>query len=141
MKLKDFFGKPVKNKKSGQTNASIKKTSLKKLGLTEEELFNMEISEKLKPKNKKGQFQPFYLFMIAVIIFILAFALITPLTNSSNQVRTGVYNNVTIGLDCSNSSIPYYQQITCTVVDIIPAWIIALILSLGGAAFAAKFVL
>lgn len=133
MKLKEFFGKPVKNKKSGQINTNIKKIPLKRFGLTEKELFNIEIDEKLMPKNKRGQFQPFYLFMIAVIIFILAFALITPLTNSSGQIMTG--------LNCSNSSIPYYQKITCTVVDIIPAWIIALILSLGGTAFAAKFIL
>ena len=133
MKLKEFFGKPVKNKKSGQINTNIKKIPLKRFGLTEKELFNIEIDEKLMPKNKRGQFQPFYLFMIAVIIFILAFALITPLTNSSGQIMTD--------LNCSNSSIPYYQKITCTVVDIIPAWIIALILSLGGTAFAAKFIL
>lgn len=133
MKLKEFFGKPVKNKKSGQINTNIKKIPLKRFGLTEKELFNIEIDEKLMPKNKRGQFQQFYLFMIAVIIFILAFALITPLTNSSGQIMTD--------LNCSNSSIPYYQKITCTVVDIIPAWIIALILSLGGAAFAAKFIL
>jgi len=135
MKLKDLFGKPVKNKKSGQTIVNLKKIPLKRLGLTERELFNIEVSKKLKkPKkiNKKGQFQPFYLFMIAVIIFIAGFALASPLVHSSHQVRTD--------MNCSSSNLTTGQRVSCTTVDIIPAWVIGLILSIGGTAFAAKYI-
>ena len=134
MKLKDLFGKPVKNKKSGQTILAIKKIPLKRLGLTERELFNIEVSKKLKkPKlNKKGQFQPFYLFMIAVIIFIVGFSLASPLVNSSHQVRTD--------MNCSSANLTTGQRVSCTTVDIIPAWVIGLILSIGGTAFAAKYI-
>lgn len=82
-------------------------------------------------RNKKGQFQPFYLFMIAVIIFIVGFALASPLLNSSNHIRND--------MNCSNGNLSVGQHVACTTIDIIPAWLIGLILSLGGTAFAAKY--
>jgi len=48
MKLKDVLGKVVENKKNGQFNTNIKKNSLRKVGISKEELFNMDIDPKLK---------------------------------------------------------------------------------------------
>lgn len=47
MKLKDLLSKVVENKKNGQLNTSIKKNSLKKVGISEDDLFNMKIDTKL----------------------------------------------------------------------------------------------
>ncbi len=48
MKLKDLLSKVVENKSNGQLTTSIKKNSLKKVGISKEELFNMNIDPKLK---------------------------------------------------------------------------------------------
>ena len=48
MKLGDLLSKVVENRKNGQLNTSIKKNSLRKVGLSKEELFNMNIDPKLK---------------------------------------------------------------------------------------------
>lgn len=48
MKLKDLLGKVVENKKNGQFSTSLKKTKLKKVGISKEELFNMKVDVKLK---------------------------------------------------------------------------------------------
>ncbi len=48
MKLKDLLSKVVENKRNGQLNTSIKKNSLRKVGISKEELFNMNIDTKLK---------------------------------------------------------------------------------------------
>ena len=48
MKLKDFMSKVVENKKNGQLNTSIKKNSLRKVGISKEDLFDMNIDPKLK---------------------------------------------------------------------------------------------
>jgi len=48
MKLKDVLSKVVENKRNGQLNTSIKKNCLKKVGISEEDLFNMKIDPKLK---------------------------------------------------------------------------------------------
>ena len=47
MKLKDFLGSVVENKKNGQLNTCIKKNSLKKVGISKEELFDIDIGEEL----------------------------------------------------------------------------------------------
>lgn len=47
MKLKDLLSKVVENKKNGQLNTSIKKNSLKKTGMSEDDLFNMKVDTKL----------------------------------------------------------------------------------------------
>jgi hypothetical protein len=80
-------------------------------------------------KSKKGQY-PFFLFMIGVIIFLVAFQFAGPLVKSSAQVMSG--------MDCGNSSISTGQKISCTTVDIVAPFIIALLLGLGGVAFTAK---
>lgn len=49
MKFKDFFGKPIENKKTKQNILSPKKNILKKEGITFDELLNMEL------KLKKGK--------------------------------------------------------------------------------------
>jgi len=48
MKLKDVLSKVVENKKNGQLNTSIKKNELKKIGITDKDLFNMKIDSQLK---------------------------------------------------------------------------------------------
>jgi len=47
MQLKDVLSKIVKNSRNGQLNTSIKKNSLKRVGMTEDDLFNMNIDTKL----------------------------------------------------------------------------------------------
>ena len=48
MKIKDFFGKIVENKRNKQFNTSFKKGELKKIGKTPEEFLNIKINPKLK---------------------------------------------------------------------------------------------
>jgi hypothetical protein len=48
MKLKDLLSTVVENKKNGQLNTSIKKSNLRKVGISKEELFDMNIDTKLK---------------------------------------------------------------------------------------------
>jgi len=48
MKLKDLLSKVVENKKNGQLNTCIKKNQLKKLGVSKDELFDMNVDFKLK---------------------------------------------------------------------------------------------
>jgi len=48
MKLKDVLSKIVENKKNGQLNTCIRKNELKKIGITEKDLFDMQIDSKLK---------------------------------------------------------------------------------------------
>lgn len=48
MQLKDVLSKIVKNSNNGQLNTSIKKNTLKKVGMSEDDLFNMKIDTKFK---------------------------------------------------------------------------------------------
>ena len=48
MKLKDLLSKIVENKRNGQLNTCLKKTKLKKAGISKEDLFNFDIDVKLK---------------------------------------------------------------------------------------------
>ena len=48
MKLSDVLSKIVKNKKSGQSNTSIKQRQLKKLGISEKQLLDMKIDDYLR---------------------------------------------------------------------------------------------
>ena len=48
MKLKDLLSKVVENKSNGQLNTSIKKNSLRKVGISKEELFNMDVDTKMR---------------------------------------------------------------------------------------------
>lgn len=48
MKLKDIFGKISKNKRNGQLTTCIRKNNLKKIGINEKQLFNMNINSELK---------------------------------------------------------------------------------------------
>ena len=47
MKLGDLLSKVVENKSNGQLNTSIRKNNLRKVGISKEELFNMNIDTKL----------------------------------------------------------------------------------------------
>ena len=48
MKLKDVLGKVVENKKNKQLNVNIKKSSLKKIGLSHKDLFDLNLDMNLK---------------------------------------------------------------------------------------------
>jgi len=48
MKLKELLGKVVENRKNGQLNTSLRKTKLKEVGMTEDDLLNLKIDSKLK---------------------------------------------------------------------------------------------
>jgi len=80
--------------------------------------------------NKKAQSQPFFLFMIGVIIFLIVLSLAVPLINSSDISRNQ--------LDCSNSAISTSQKINCTVVDIATPFLILLVIGTGAIALGSK---
>jgi hypothetical protein len=80
--------------------------------------------------NKKGQFPVFYLFMIGVIIFLLTFGIASSLVKNSDQVSTD--------MDCSNVSISTTEKISCTVVDTVVPFFLAIIIGLGGMVMVAK---
>jgi len=48
MKLKDFLSKVVENKSNGQFNTCLKKSKLKKNGISKDDLLNMKVDIKLK---------------------------------------------------------------------------------------------
>jgi len=48
MKLKEVLSKIVENKKNGQLNTSVRKNKLKQMGITEKDLFNLNIDSKFK---------------------------------------------------------------------------------------------
>jgi len=48
MKLKDILSKVVENKRNGQLNTCIKKNQLKKVGISKEDLFNINIDSIVK---------------------------------------------------------------------------------------------
>jgi hypothetical protein len=48
MKLKDFLSNISKNKNNGQLVTSIRKNKLKQVGMTKEDLFNLNIDLKFK---------------------------------------------------------------------------------------------
>lgn len=82
--------------------------------------------------NKKAQSQPFFLFMIGVIIFLLVFGLVGSLIKNSNKVRSD--------MDCGNSSISTQDKINCTTVDVVAPFILAVIIGLAGVAFTARLI-
>jgi hypothetical protein len=48
MKLKEVLGKVIENKKNGQLNTCLKKNQLKKVGISKDDLLNMNVDFKLK---------------------------------------------------------------------------------------------
>jgi len=48
MKLRDLMSKVVENKKNGQLNTCLKKNELKKVGISKDELLDMNVDFKLK---------------------------------------------------------------------------------------------
>ena len=79
--------------------------------------------------NKGGYFQPFFLLMVGIIIFILAFSFASPLIHSSNQIQED--------MNCSTAT-DYTDKIPCVIADMSAPFIIAVILGLGGIALTAK---
>jgi hypothetical protein len=78
--------------------------------------------------NKKGQV--FYFFMIGVIIFLLTFSLASSLIKNSDKVR--------VDMQCSNASIDTTQKISCTTVDLVAPFILAVLVGLAGMVLLAK---
>lgn len=83
--------------------------------------------------NNRGQAMGFFfLLMVGIVMFILGFALASPLVKSSAQAMTN--------LDCNNSSISTDQKVTCGVVDIIAPWVIGIIFGMGGLVLGSKLI-
>ena len=82
--------------------------------------------------NKKGMIAPFFLIMIGIMMFILSFALISPLITNSNAVQS------TMG--CNNVSIETYVKITCGIIDISSPFLIGIIMALGGIAITSRLI-
>ena len=80
--------------------------------------------------DKVGQFQPFFLLMVGITIFLISFTLVSSLINTSNLVRSS--------MDCSNSSISRSEKINCAVTDMVSPFIFAVILGAGATAITAK---
>lgn len=78
--------------------------------------------------NKRGQV--FYFFMIGVIIFLLTFSLASSLIKNSDKVR--------VDMDCSNASIDTTQKISCTTVDLVAPFILAILVGLGSMVLLAR---
>lgn len=75
--------------------------------------------------NKKGQGGfPFYFFMVGVIIFLLTFGLASSLIKNSDKVR--------VDMNCSNTSISTTEKISCTTVDIVAPFFLAILITMGG---------
>ena len=79
---------------------------------------------------KSGQTGMFFLFMIAIVLFILGFGLASTLVTNSTQVRSN--------MDCSNVSIDTSQKIGCTLIDLSSPFLIGILLAIGGIVFSAK---
>lgn len=82
--------------------------------------------------NKKGQ-TVFYFFMIGVIIFLLTFGLASSLIKNSDKVR--------VDMDCSNNSISTTEKISCTTVDLVAPFFLAILIGVGGTILLAKGVI
>lgn len=82
--------------------------------------------------NKKGQ-TVFYFFMIGVIIFLLTFGLASSLIKNSDKVR--------VDMDCSNTSISTTEKISCTTVDLVAPFFLAILIGVGGTILLAKGVI
>ena len=74
--------------------------------------------------NRKGQ-AFFLLFMLAVTIFIIAFALAPSINSSVDAGRTTA--------DCGNASIDTSQKVTCTTLDLQKPYIFFSLLGIAGA--------
>jgi len=80
--------------------------------------------------NKKGQYQPFFLLMVGIIIFLIAFSLAGAFVKTMAQTQDN--------LNCSNSNLTTFQKINCTTTDMIAPFVLAIIIGLGGTALTAK---
>ncbi len=95
-------------------------------------------------KNKQGQSQIIYIFMLGIIFFFMGLALASPLNDVINGARSqsfeGYYYNDTEGqwyiqegvtTDCSNESISNQGKAVCTSLDIIKPTFLGILLGLG----------
>lgn len=80
--------------------------------------------------DKIGQFQPFFLLMVGITIFLISFTLVSSLVETSSLIQSS--------MNCSNSSISRSEKINCAVTDMIPPFVFAIIIGLGAVALTAK---
>ncbi len=76
---------------------------------------------------KKAQLNPKFLIvlMLAVVVFVLAIALASPLNNVAQEARSG-------DLNCSSETLDSFQKGACVQIDLIPPFIIFLLLGAAG---------
>lgn len=88
--------------------------------------------------NSKGQ-AVFYLLMLSIVCVILALAL-APVLKQYNDDARAPSSDTRVGLDCSNASISDYDKANCVSTDINYSAFFWIILAIGGAVAAAKFI-
>lgn len=81
--------------------------------------------------DKLGQSQPFFLFMIGVIILLLTFALAGSLTKTMKDTMTN--------LNCASATTTS-QKINCSVTDMVAPFFLALLIGLGIVALTSKLI-
>lgn len=89
-------------------------------------------------KKKRGQ-TFFYTFMIGVTIIVLALAFAPVLKLFVENARASTVGD-TLGLDCANASISYFNQATCIVTDVSMFGFIIGLIFLVGAVIGARVV-
>lgn len=90
--------------------------------------------------NKKCQVA-IYSFMLALTIIILALAFAYPIWEASQNARNEtIGEGETLGLNCSNSALSYYDKAACITTDLTPFYFIGILLFAGGVVLVAKLV-
>jgi len=85
---------------------------------------------------KKGQII-FYSLMVGVVVFIVALALASPITDSIGSVMNETSGDL-VGLNCTSTDSNFIKA-TCVVTDITPFYFIGFLLFLAGAIVTAKW--
>ena len=89
---------------------------------------------------KKGQVM-IYGFMLALTVIILALAFAYPVYESAQNARNKSYSDTEFqGLDCSNSSISYYDKAACITTDLTPFYFVGALIFIGGIILVSKIV-
>ena len=73
----------------------------------------------------------FVILMLFVLFVFFAVGIAPALIQFSGEARTN--------LDCSNTSISYYDKSSCLLIDVIPPYFVGVILALGGALLGLKY--
>lgn len=86
--------------------------------------------------NKKGQLAV-YTLMLAVVVFVLAVALSSPVKQFTDNARAPS-NETQVGLDCNNSTISDFQKAQCVITDISLPYFVIGMLAIAGMIVGAK---